>query len=88
MKVKIKDINGESRWVAGHPQVLTDMGYEILEIEELEQEATTSQAPTTDARLGALESENTTLSAKLNASIQSNQFLEDCIVEMAEMVYA
>lgn len=35
-----------------------------------------------------LEQENKVLKAQLEASIQSNQMLEDCIVEMAEIVYA
>ena len=35
-----------------------------------------------------LETENKQLTAKLEASIKSNQMLEDCIVEMAEIVYA
>lgn len=32
--------------------------------------------------------ENKQLTAKLDASIKSNQMLEDCLVEMAEIVYA
>ncbi len=36
----------------------------------------------------ALVTENKQLTAKLDASIQSNQMLEDCLVEMAEIVYA
>lgn len=35
-----------------------------------------------------LETENKQLIAKLEASIKSNQMLEDCLVEMAEIVYA
>lgn len=35
-----------------------------------------------------LETENKQLTAKLEASIKSSQMLEDCIVEMAEIVYA
>lgn len=35
-----------------------------------------------------LVTENKQLTAKLDASIQSNQMLEDCLVEMAEIVYA
>lgn len=35
-----------------------------------------------------LETENKQLTAKLEASIKSNQMLEDCLVEMAEIVYA
>lgn len=44
--------------------------------------------PTTEERLEALEHENKTLQAQLEASIQSNQMLEDCLVEMAGVVYA
>ena len=44
--------------------------------------------PTTEERLAALERENKTLQAQLEASIQSNQMLEDCLVEMAGVVYA
>ena len=39
-------------------------------------------------KLAALEAENKQLTSKLNAAIQSNQMLEDCLVEMAEIVYA
>lgn len=35
-----------------------------------------------------LETENKQLASKLEASIKSNQMLEDCLVEMAEIVYA
>lgn len=43
---------------------------------------------TTEERLAELEKENKTLQAQLEASIQSNQMLEDCLVEMAGVVYA
>lgn len=36
----------------------------------------------------ALRDENAHLNAKLNAAIQSNQMLEECLVEVAEIVYA
>lgn len=38
--------------------------------------------------IDALSKENKLLKAQLEASIQSNQMLEDCIVEMAGVVYA
>ena len=44
--------------------------------------------PTPEERLAALERENKTLQSQLEASIQSNQMLEDCLVEMAGIVYA
>lgn len=46
------------------------------------------EQPTTEERLAALEKENKMLQAQLEASIQSNQMLEDCLVEMAGVVYA
>ena len=39
-------------------------------------------------KLVALETENKKLSSKLEASIKSSQMLEDCLVEMAGIVYA
>ena len=44
--------------------------------------------PTTEERLAELEQQNKILQAQLEASIQSNQMLEDCLVEMAGVVYA
>ena len=38
--------------------------------------------------IAELQSENKTLKAKIQALTESNQMLEDCIVEMAEIVYA
>lgn len=38
--------------------------------------------------LEVLQTENKTLKAKIDALTKSNQMLEDCIVEMAEIVYA
>lgn len=46
------------------------------------------EQPTWAERIEALERENKTLQAQLDASIQSNQMLEDCLVEMAGVVYA
>lgn len=39
-------------------------------------------------RIAQLELDNATLSARLQASINSNAMLEDCLVEMAGVVYA
>ena len=44
--------------------------------------------PTPEEWLAALERENKTLQSQLEASIQSNQMLENCLVEMAGIVYA
>ena len=48
----------------------------------------TTPAPTKDDEIETLKSKNTQLEAKIKALSESNQFLEDCIVEMAEVVYA
>lgn len=45
-------------------------------------------ADTLSQRVSSLEQQNKTLLAQLEASIQSNQMLEDCLVEMAGIIYA
>jgi hypothetical protein len=44
--------------------------------------------PTPEERLAQLEKSNTALSAQLQASITSNAMLEECLIEMAGIVYA
>lgn len=44
--------------------------------------------PTTDERVATLESENAMLKAKVNAQSDQMDFYEDCIAEMAAVVYA
>lgn len=44
--------------------------------------------PTTEERVTTLESDNTLLKQQLKAASDQNDFLEDCIAEMAEIVYA
>lgn len=44
--------------------------------------------PTIDERVESLESENALLKAQTQALSDSNEFLEDCIAEMAAIVYA
>lgn len=43
---------------------------------------------TPEERITALETENKTLKAQLTASAENSQFIEDCIAEMAAVVYA
>lgn len=45
-------------------------------------------SPTTDERVAALESENAMLKAQVNAQSDQMDFYEDCIAEMAAVVYA
>lgn len=44
--------------------------------------------PTTEERVAALESENKTLKAQVSAQSEQMDFYEDCIAEMATVVYA
>lgn len=41
-----------------------------------------------DDRITTLESDNNLLKQQLKAASDQNEFLEDCIAEMAEIVYA
>ena len=45
-------------------------------------------APTTDERVVALEAENKTLKAQVSAQSEQMDFYEECIAEMASVVYA
>ena len=44
--------------------------------------------PTTEDRVAALESENKTLKAQVSAQSEQMDFYEECIAEMAAVVYA
>ena len=44
--------------------------------------------PTIDERVATLESENDLLKQQIKAASDQNDFLEDCIAEMAGIVYA
>lgn len=44
--------------------------------------------PTTEDRVAALESENKTLKAQVSAQSEQMDFYEECIAEMASVVYA
>lgn len=48
----------------------------------------TTPAPTKEDEIAALKTKNAQLEAKVKALTKSSQMLEDCIVEMAEIVYA
>lgn len=45
-------------------------------------------APTTEDRVAALEAENKTLKAQVSAQSEQMDFYEECIAEMASVVYA
>ena len=44
--------------------------------------------PTTEERVAALEAENKTLKAQVSAQSEQMDFYEECIAEMATVVYA
>ena len=48
----------------------------------------TTPAPTKEDEISELKTRNTQLEAKVKALTESSQMLEDCLVEMAEIVYA
>ena len=66
------------------PPVVT--GWTPLPIPEPEPEPEPS--PTTEDRVAALESENKTLKAQVSAQSEQMDFYEECIAEMASVVYA
>lgn len=46
------------------------------------------EPPTTDERLEKLESENSKLKSQLQMQAQQQEFLENCLLEMGDVVYA
>lgn len=56
--------------------------------EVLEPEPEPEPEPSIEDRIQSLEAENTLLKAQVQAQSDSNDFLEDCIAEMATIVYA
>lgn len=62
---------------------------EVTEEEYLEYAGSIPVIPDTpEERIGTLESDNALLKQQLKAASDQNEFLEDCIAEMAEIVYA
>ena len=61
-------------------------------VEEIEEDRAEIPSPerslTLDERVTELEAENTMLKAKINAQSEQMDFYEDCIAEMAMVVYA
>ena len=61
----------------------SDYTYESEELPEL-----TPPPPTTEERVAALEAENKLLKEQVSAQADQAEFYEDCIAEMATVVYA
>lgn len=66
-------------------KVLTVNDYEAITGEPLPSD-TSLEVPPTDIEILKEDSKN--LKAKVSALSESHQFMEDCIVEMADIVYA
>ena len=58
------------------------------EIEEQESANQPKPTPTSEERIAGLEAENKTLTAQVNALSGQLDFQEECIVEMANIIYA
>lgn len=54
----------------------------------VEDDGAPAPAPTTEDRLAKLDEENTLLKAQVEAQSEQADFYEDCIAEMAAIVYA
>lgn len=62
---------------------------EVTESEYVEYAGSIPVIPDTpEERIGSLESDNALLKQQLKAASDQNDFLEDCIAEMAGIVYA
>ena len=46
------------------------------------------EPPTTDERVAKLESENSKLKSQIQMQAQQQEFLENCLLEMGDVVYA
>ena len=62
--------------------------YEEYSLPIQEPEPEPEPSPTTEDRVAALESENKTLKAQVSAQSEQMDFYEECIAEMASVVYA
>lgn len=60
----------------------------INESNKTDPEPAPDLSPSTEDRVAALEAENKTLKAQVSAQSEQMDFYEDCIAEMATVVYA
>lgn len=81
---EINVIEAELNFVVSYCQ---SAGYTFEEAPLPDAPASTPE-PTTEERLAALESENKLLKEQVSAQADQAEFYEDCIAEMAEIVYA
>jgi hypothetical protein len=70
------------------PTLPPKAAYVEVEVNGVRQYKKVESAQGFESQISALESANKTLTAQLTAAIQSNSILEDCLIEMAGIVYA
>ena len=81
---QINTIEADFLFVAAYCQIA---GY-TFEEDSLPDAPSSTPEPTTEERLAALESENKLLKEQVSAQADQAEFYEDCIAEMAAIVYA
>lgn len=81
---QINTIEADFLFVAAYCQ---SAGYTFEEAPLPDAPASTPE-PTTEERLAALESENSKLKSQLQMQAQQQEFLENCLLEMGDVVYA
>lgn len=92
VQCKVKDaegvaISGTAYNLIGLDKTLGDE-VELVFAQAIDTGAELNRIPVLEAKNAELESKNKELTAKLDAEIESGSTLEECIVEMAEVVYA
>lgn len=81
---QINTIEADFLFVAAYCQ---SAGYTFEEAPLPDAPASTPE-PTTDERLEKLESENSKLKSQIQMQAQQQEFLENCLLEMGDVVYA
>lgn len=81
---QINTIEADFLFVAAYCQ---SAGY-TFEEDSLPDAPASTPEPTTEERLAALENENKLLKEQVSAQADQAEFYENCIAEMAEIVYA
>ena len=81
----VNEIVSSEKFVKGY---CAKYGYTYKEEPVPDQSIAPDLKPTTEDRVAALEAENKTLKAQVSAQSEQMDFYEECIAEMASVVYA
>lgn len=81
---EINTIEADFLFVAAYCQ---SAGY-TFEEDPLPDAPASTPEPTTDERVEKLENENSKLKSQLQMQAQQQEFLENCLLEMGDVVYA